>query len=139
MKIFELEQHIIEAWRVTDDIKLMANGGATPADFAGLATLYELKFQQIWAAYEQVVAERSNNQPQEDVEPESTTIELDGNPTEIQSIAFTDESNQQIKLSYGDYGEGSGWILGIDGDNEQGSIQLNDLNVLINLLKKLAV
>ncbi len=138
MKIFELEQHILEAWRVTDDIKLMANGGATPADFAGLATLYELKFQQIWAAYEQVVAELSNNREQEDVESESTTIELDGNPTEIQSIAFTDESDQQIKLSYGDYGT-SGWILGIDGDHEQVSIQIKDLTFLINLLKKLVV
>jgi hypothetical protein len=139
MKHFELERHILEAWRVTDDIKLMAEGGASAADFAGLATLYDLKYQQMWAAYEQVAAERANNYTREDTELESASLELDGNPIEIRSFAFTDDANQQIKLGYGDYGEGSGWILGVDGDNEQVSIQLKDLNVFINLLKKLAV
>jgi len=136
MKHFELEQQILDAWRLTDDMKLLAHGGASPSDFDGLATLYELKFERMWDTFEQCILLMHNKNIHQEAVPETITIGPDSDPVQVKTISFVDEANQKIKLNYGDYGD-SGWILGIDGDNEQVSVQLKDLSVLINLLKKL--
>jgi len=55
---FELEQQILDCWKVTDDIKLLSNKDATVADFAALAAVYEFKFNQLWDTFETMCAER---------------------------------------------------------------------------------
>ena len=136
MKHFELEQQILDTWRITDDIRLMASGDTTVADFAGIAALYELKYQRMWETFEQLVAQIAKQQSQQSQSvPQTTLVGSSDDPVQLHTLTFKDETEQQIKLSYGDYdGE---WILGIDGDNEQISVQLRDLNVLIDALKKL--
>lgn len=136
MKHFELEQQILDTWRITDDIRIMASGDTTAADFAGIAALYELKYQRMWETFEQLVAQISKQHTQQSQSvPQTTLFGTSDDPVQLHTLAFKDETEQQIKLSYGDYdGE---WILGIDGDNEQISVQLSDLNVLIDALKKL--
>jgi hypothetical protein len=136
MKHFELEQQILDTWRITDDIRIMASGDTTVADFAGIAALYELKYQRMWETFEQLVAQIAKQHIQQSQSvPQTTLVGSCDDPVQLHTLAFKDETEQQIKLSYGDYdGE---WILGIDGDNEQISVQLRDLNVLIDALKKL--
>ncbi len=134
MANFEFEQQILDAWRIVDDIKLMAEGQSDVSDFAGVAALYDLKFQKLWKAYEDSLPgfERAVD------EPESTVVGTDSSPVITRNIAFADDGDQQFKISYADYGT-SGWILGIDGEHEQVSIQLKDLNLLIHVLKRLVV
>jgi len=49
---FDLEQSILDCWKVTDDIKLLADQQATPNDFNSLATLYDHKFDKLWKTFE---------------------------------------------------------------------------------------
>lgn len=58
---FDLEQQILECWRVTDDIKLFVSQNSTPEEFAALSTYYEKKFEQLWSTFETMCAERQFN------------------------------------------------------------------------------
>ena len=55
---FDLEQQILECWKITDDIPLLEQEGANPADFTSLATVYEFKFKQLWKTFETLVKDR---------------------------------------------------------------------------------
>jgi hypothetical protein len=55
---FDLEQGIMQCWNVVDDVRLLANRGASPEDFAGVARLYQHKFEELWAQFENGVHER---------------------------------------------------------------------------------
>ena len=55
---FDLEQQILDCWKITDDIPLLEEHGANPADFTSLANIYEFKFQQLWNTFETLVRER---------------------------------------------------------------------------------
>jgi hypothetical protein len=55
---FDLEQQILDCWKVTDDIKLLSGNEAKPEDFAALAAVYEFKFNQLWNTFETMCAER---------------------------------------------------------------------------------
>lgn len=46
---FDLEQEILECWRVTDDIKLFVEQGA---DLKVLSDYYQQKFEKLWATFE---------------------------------------------------------------------------------------
>jgi hypothetical protein len=52
---FDLEQQILDCWKITDDIALLEAQGANPADFTSLATVYEFKFKQLWQTFEHMV------------------------------------------------------------------------------------
>jgi hypothetical protein len=52
---FDLEQEILECWRVTEDIKLFTEQGA---DITVLSQYYEQKFQRLWNTFEQLTTER---------------------------------------------------------------------------------
>lgn len=52
---FDLEQQILDCWKITDDIPLLEQHGATAADFVSLACVYEYKFQQLWQTFETLV------------------------------------------------------------------------------------
>ena len=54
----DLEQQILDCWKITDDIPLLEAQGANVADMTSLACVYEFKFKQLWATFETMVAER---------------------------------------------------------------------------------
>ena len=53
---FDLEQQILDCWKITDDLKLVAEKGEHAVE--AVATLYELKFEQLWSTFESMVHER---------------------------------------------------------------------------------
>jgi hypothetical protein len=53
---FDLEQQILDCWKITDDLKLVAVKGEHAVE--AVATLYELKFEQLWSTFESMVHER---------------------------------------------------------------------------------
>ena len=55
---FDLEQQLLECWKLTDDIKLLAERDAPPTVFVALASVYEFKFEQLWQTFENLVKER---------------------------------------------------------------------------------
>lgn len=58
---FDLEQQILECWKVTDDVKLFVTQNSTPEEFAALSIYYEKKFEQLWSTFEIMCAERQFN------------------------------------------------------------------------------
>jgi len=58
MDRFDLEQQILDCWKITDDIAMMELQGANTADMTSLACVYEYKFKQLWATFEHMVHER---------------------------------------------------------------------------------
>ena len=58
MDRFDLEQQILDCWKITDDIAMMESQGATTADMTSLACVYEYKFKRLWATFESMVHER---------------------------------------------------------------------------------
>ena len=55
---FDLEQQLLECWKLTDDIKLLAERDAPSTVFVALASVYEFKFEQLWQTFENLVKER---------------------------------------------------------------------------------
>ena len=53
---FDLEQQILDCWKITDDLRLVAEKGEHAVE--AVATLYELKFEQLWSTFESMVHER---------------------------------------------------------------------------------
>ena len=54
---FDLEQQIMECWRITDDIPMMEAQGANTADMTSLACVYEFKFKRLWEIFSNMVEE----------------------------------------------------------------------------------
>ena len=55
---FDLEQGIMQCWNVVEDIKLLAQRNAPVEDFAAVATLYQHKFEELFAQFEDGIHER---------------------------------------------------------------------------------
>ncbi len=55
---FDLEQEILECWKVTNDIEMFIEQGSNPEDFKALAAYYEKKFDRLWSTFEHLVHER---------------------------------------------------------------------------------
>jgi hypothetical protein len=55
---FDLEQSIMQCWNMVDDVKLLVRRGATAEDFDGVAQLYQHKFEELFAQFENGVYER---------------------------------------------------------------------------------
>jgi hypothetical protein len=53
---FDLEQEILECWKVTNDIKLFAEQSG---DFSVLSQYYEQKFERLWSTFEHLVHTRA--------------------------------------------------------------------------------
>ena len=65
---FDLEHHILECWKITDDIPLMESQGANTADMTSLACVYEFKFKKLWEIFEQIVHEKIAEQDMKKLE-----------------------------------------------------------------------
>jgi hypothetical protein len=55
---FDLEQEILECWKVVNDIQMYIAQNAQPQDFNVLAEYYERKFDRLWDTFEQLVHTR---------------------------------------------------------------------------------
>ena len=55
---FDLEQQILECWKVVDDIKMFIDNGADHMEMHSLAIYYERKFNQLWNTFETMVGEK---------------------------------------------------------------------------------
>jgi hypothetical protein len=55
---FDLEQEILECWKVTNDINMFIEQGSSVEDFKTLAAYYEKKFDRLWSTFENMVHER---------------------------------------------------------------------------------
>ena len=53
-EMFELEQAILDCWKITDDIPLLEEMQANGADMTSLACVYEFKFKNLWRTFEQL-------------------------------------------------------------------------------------
>ena len=60
-RAFDLEQQILEAWKVTDDIRTVLDHGAEEdmvENFKALARLSDIRFEKLWYIFEQMCASR---------------------------------------------------------------------------------
>jgi hypothetical protein len=55
---FDLEQEILECWKVVNDIQLYIDQDAATEDFKVLAEYYERKFNCLWNTFESMIHER---------------------------------------------------------------------------------
>ena len=55
---FDLEQEILECWKVTNDITMYIEQGVSVEEFKTLAAYYERKFDRLWNTFENLVHER---------------------------------------------------------------------------------
>lgn len=57
---FDLEQQILECWKVTNDIQTMLDYGQSDLEnnLKSLAKVYDLQFEKLWAIFEQMCASR---------------------------------------------------------------------------------
>ena len=55
---FEFEQEIMECWKVTNDLQMYIDQGASIEDTKVLIDYYERKFQKVWDTYETLIKER---------------------------------------------------------------------------------
>lgn len=60
---FDLEQQILECWKVTDDIKLFAEQNPSEEKWSALKTYYDAKFEQLWDTFETMCQEKQFNAP----------------------------------------------------------------------------
>ena len=71
---FDLEQQILECWKVTDDIRtVLAHGGEEDIEenFKALARLSDIRFEKLWYIFEQMSSTRQFVSPQTTPEPEN--------------------------------------------------------------------
>ena len=55
---FDFEQEIMECWKVTNDLQMYIDQGASIEDTKVLIDYYERKFQKVWDTFETLIAER---------------------------------------------------------------------------------
>ena len=54
---FDLEQEILECWKVTNDIEMFIEQGSSVEDFKTLTAYYEKKFDRLWSTFETLIQE----------------------------------------------------------------------------------
>ena len=55
---FELEQELLECWKVTNDLQMYIDQGASIEDTKVLIDYYERKFQKAWDTFEALIKDR---------------------------------------------------------------------------------
>ena len=55
---FELEQELLECWKITNDLQMYIDQGASIEDTKVLMDYYERKFQKAWDTFEALIKER---------------------------------------------------------------------------------
>jgi hypothetical protein len=53
---FDMEQEIMQAWQVLDDIKMLsAREGTDQADWDAVGRLYQIRFETLFETFEQLI------------------------------------------------------------------------------------
>ena len=55
---FDFEQEIMECWKITNDLQMYIDQGASIEDTKILIDYYERKFDKLWATFETMIHER---------------------------------------------------------------------------------
>lgn len=56
---FDMEQEIMQAWQVLDDIKMLsAREGTEKADWDAVTRLYQIRFETLFETFEQMIKDR---------------------------------------------------------------------------------
>ena len=55
---FDFEQEILECWKITNDLQMYIDQGASIEDTKVLIDYYERKFQKVWDTFELLIKER---------------------------------------------------------------------------------
>ena len=56
---FDMEQEIMTAWQVLDDIKMLsARAGTTQEDWDAVGRLYQIRFETLFETFEQMIKDR---------------------------------------------------------------------------------
>jgi len=55
---FEFEQEIMECWKITNDLQMYIDQGASIEDTKVLIDYYDRKFQKVWDTFETLIKER---------------------------------------------------------------------------------
>ena len=55
---FELEQELLECWKITNDLQMYIDQGASIEDTKVLIDYYDRKFQKVWDTFETLIKER---------------------------------------------------------------------------------
>ncbi len=56
---FDMEQEIMTAWQVLDDIKMLsARAGTTQEDWDAVYRLYQIRFETLFETFEQLIKDR---------------------------------------------------------------------------------
>jgi hypothetical protein len=55
---FDLEQQILNCWRITSDMNLLVEQNAEADGFKALAKVYEYQFESLWEIFEKMVSEK---------------------------------------------------------------------------------
>lgn len=55
---FDFEQEIMECWKVTNDLQMYIDQGASIEDTKVLIDYYERKFDKLWNTFETLIHER---------------------------------------------------------------------------------
>lgn len=71
---FDLEQQILECWKVTDDIRAVLQHGSSDleANFEALAKLTDVRFEKLWYIFEQMCTQRQFADMRQTVETEES-------------------------------------------------------------------
>jgi hypothetical protein len=57
---FDMEQEIMQAWQVLDDIKMLsAREGTDQADWDAVVRLYQIRFETLFETFEQMIKDRA--------------------------------------------------------------------------------
>ena len=57
---FDMEQEIMQAWQVLDDIKMLsAREGTEKADWDAVTRLYQIRFETLFETFEQLIKDRA--------------------------------------------------------------------------------
>ena len=57
---FDMEQEIMQAWQVLDDIKMLsAREGTTKEDWDAVVRLYQIRFETLFETFEQMIKDRA--------------------------------------------------------------------------------
>jgi hypothetical protein len=53
--LYELEQPLLQAATMPDDLRLLVKVNAAPEEYLALATVYDIKFTHLWDLFEEVL------------------------------------------------------------------------------------
>lgn len=54
--MYDLEQPLLNAASMVDDLRILVENNATPNDYLALAAVYDIKFTRLWDIFEETLS-----------------------------------------------------------------------------------